>query len=112
MNLCNALRSHGSRDKIKNNVDYSNSNESNGVINSCDRAAHPVTQHHDRTMLTQMISIITKISVRKNKNLATPNSLLSIMSTNGKECIDTFNTIFNNYFESKADIHQIAEALN
>ena len=98
MNLCDAIRSYANRDKIKNDINYSNSNKSIGIINSCNRAVHHVTRYYDRTILTQMISLITKTSIGKNKNLATPNSLLSIMSTNGKECVNTFKTIFNNYF--------------
>ena len=108
MNLCDTIRSYTNRDKIKNDIDYSNSNESIGIINSCDRAVHSMTRYCDRTILTQTISLITKTSIGKNKNLVTPNSLLSIISTNGKECVDIFNTIFNNYFQSKSDIQSIS----
>ena len=108
MNLCDTIRSYANRDKIKNNIDYSNSNKSIGIINSYDGAIHPVTRYYYRTILTQMISLITKTSIGKNKNLVTLNSLLSIMSTNGKECVATFNTIFNNYFQSKSDIQSIS----
>ena len=43
MNLCDTIRSYANRDKIKNDIDYSNSNESIGIINSCNGAVHPVT---------------------------------------------------------------------
>ena len=43
MNLCNALKPCANRDKIKNHIDNSNSNEFIGTMNGCDRAARPVT---------------------------------------------------------------------
>ena len=49
-----------------------------------------------------MIILIAETSIKKNKNLAIPNSLLSIALTNGEEYTGTFNAIFNNYFQLKA----------
>ena len=76
------------------------------IVNSCDGTVHPVTRFCNRTILTQSISIITSTTIRNNNwNLAKPKDLLSIMSSNGKENIETLAKVFKDYFIEKGSIH-------
>ena len=44
-------------------------------------------------------------------NLAKPNDLLSIMSSNGKENNETLEKLFHNYFKEKHSTRDVTEAL-
>ena len=71
-------------------------------MSSCDGAAHLVTRHCYRTMLTQSIGILTSNTTQNNnRNLAKSRDLLSTMISNGNENIETLDEVFKDYFDEK-----------
>ena len=64
------------------------------IVNSCNLVVHPVARYCNRTILTQLISIVTSNVIKNNNhNLARPKDLLSIMSSNGKENIEILDEV-------------------
>ena len=46
------------------------------------------------------------------RNLAAANNFLATISTNGKEEIKTLDNMFEHYFETKHELHEITNALD
>ena len=106
------IKSFVDRDLTNHDIDYKSDNRPIVIVNSADGAVHPVTRYCDRTTLTQSISLMTSNTIRNNnRNLAKPMNLLSIMSSNGKENIETLSKVFKDYFTEKGSIQQLEEVL-
>ena len=100
MSYIGGVKSYTNIDLINHKIDYKLGNGIVSILNSCDEEVHPVTRHCDRTMLTQSIGILTSNTIKDNNlNLAKPKDLLSMMSSNGKENIETLDKVLKDYFE-------------
>ena len=85
MDFVAGIKSCISRDESSYGISHGNNEEIVCIVNSFDRAIHPVTKFCDGTILTQTIAMSDPSYVRYHKgNLSTPNNLMSIMSLNGK----------------------------
>ena len=95
---------------------HNDSDELVRIVNSCDGDIHHVTKCCDQTILIQSISIVTPSSAQYFKrNLAAPNNLMTMMSTNGKEDTKTLDNILEHCFMKKdesEDIIRILERAN
>ena len=106
------IKSFADRDLTNCNVDCKSENRLLAIVNSADGAAHPVTRHCDRAILTQSISLLTSTTMQNhNRNLAKSKNLLSAMSSNGKENIETLSKVFKDYFAEKGSIQLLEEEL-
>ena len=83
------IKSFAERDRENHNVICTSDDYIIVIVKSCDGAIHPVTRCCDRTMFTQLMSSLSKDSIKQNKrNLTKPRDLISTMSSNGRDNIE------------------------
>ena len=100
------------RDREKRDGNHDSDDDIVVIVKSCDGAVHPVTRCCNRTILTQSMSLLSKDSIKKNKrNLSKPRDLLSIISLNGKENVETLDQTFSSYFGGKLKHEEIDAGL-